>query len=573
MQLSIYITSFCFLTSLLGWSQERNIVNDTLKSESVIIVKSYNPTINDAFKIQDNPSFEDPNKEAKQQPNYRIHSVPVASTFTPKKAKAIEVEKEKQEKGAANYARLAIGNFGNVEAEGFVVMPIDKKSQFTTHLDHQSSQGGIKEVKLDDTFYDTALQLGFDRFEKDKQFNGQLEFKHQLYNWYGLDEDLIISQEAINQIDPSHSFIDFNLQGKLITDADFFEGGTILLRHFRDDFESAENHFALRPKLRFEDEKNDLEIQLELRLEYLQNTFKSDLEDIKQSIFIGGASPNVSLNIAGADVKAGMTALFGTNKLVDENKIYIYPNLLATYKLFKYDFNMFAKITGGLDQNTYRSASAENLFVAPQLLTTPTNRVYDAKVGMNGSLLNFLGFEIYAGLKNERNYPFFLPTFDVSNGIDVKGYDYANAFDYGYGDLKTASFHGSLQFDLDRKYGTSLEVDYANYSVVKVREAWYLPEIEVAVKGYYVFTPQWRASGKLFFTGERKGLDPIDDTTQSLDSFVDLNLQIDYQINERWSAYVKGKNLANHSYERWLNYPVQTAQGLIGARYNFYINK
>lgn len=562
------------MTPLLSWAQERKIVNDTLKSESVIIVKSYNPTINDAFKIQDSPSFEDPNKEVRQQPNYRIHSVPVASTFIPKKAKAIEVEKEKQEKGATNYARLAVGNFANVEAEAFVAIPTDKKSQFTSHLYHQSSQGGIKDVKLDDKFYDTALRLGFDRFEKDKQFNSQLEVKHQLYNWYGLDDDLAITQAQINQIDPAHSFIDVNLKGKLNIEADYFSGGDILLRHFRDNLESTENHFRFRPKLRFEDGYKDLEIRVPVRLEYLQNTFKGDLQDIEQSVFIGGASPNVSFNFEGVDIKAGITALFGTNKLVEENKFYIYPNLLATYKLFKYDFNMFAKITGGLDQNTYRSASAENLFVAPEVFTQPTDRTYDAKVGINGSLLNFLGFEAYIGLKNENDKAFFIPTLNLSTGIGpIEGFDYGNAFGYGYGDLKTTSFHSTLQFDLDRKYGASLEIDYASYSVAKIREAWYLPELKTALKGYYVFTPQWKASGKLFFTGERKALDPINFTTQSLDSFLDFNLQVDYQINMKWSAYVKGKNLANQSYERWLNYPVQTAQGLIGVRYDFDINK
>lgn len=567
------------MTPLLGWAQKRKIVNDTLKSESVIIVKSYNPTINDAFKIQDSPSFEDPNKEVKQQPNYRIHSVPVASTFIPKKAKAIEVEKEKQEKGAANYARLGVGNFGNVEAEAFVAISTDKKSQFTAHLDHQSSQGGIKEVKLDDHFYDTALRLGFDQFEKSSQFNSQLEIKHQLYNWYGLDEDVVITQDQINQIDPSHSYTDVNLKGSITSDSDHFEEGNILLRHFRDNFDKTENHFAFRPKLRFEDRKNDLEIQVPVRIEYLQNRFKGDLSNIEQSVFIGGASPNVALNIAGADIKAGVTALFGTNKLAEENKLYIYPNLLATYKLFKYDFNMFAKITGGLDQNTYRSASAENLFVSPQLLTVPTDRAYDVKLGANGSLLNFLGFEAYVGFKNEKSRPFFLPTIDVSNGVSpFNSYDYGNAFSYGYGDLKTTSLHGTLQFDLDRKYGASLEIDYASYSVSRQQEAWYLPELKTALKGYYVFTPQWKASGALFFTGERKGLDrvggnPNNFVTKSLESFVDLNLQVDYQINKKWSAFVKGKNLANQSYERWINYPVQTAQGLIGVRYNFDINK
>ncbi len=570
MQFYTYFTVVFCLISLSGWSQERNVVNDTLKSESVIIVKSYNPTINDAFKIQSEPSFEDPNKEVKQKTNYRIHSVPVASTFVPKKAKAVEVQKAAQEKSASNFARLAAGNFTNVEAEAFVAIPTDKKSQFTAHLDHQSSQGGIDEVRLDDAFFDTSLKLGFDRFEKRKQFNGQLEIKHQLYNWYGLDEDLNISQDQINQIDPAHSFVDVNLKGRLALDTKNFEGGNFLLRHFRDDFESTENHVAINPNLKFETRQQDLEIQVPVRIEFFQNTFKGDLQDVEQSVFIGGATPNVSINFSGVDIKAGLGVFVGTNKLSKDNKVFVYPELLATYKLFKYDFNMFASVTGGLDQNTYRSASEENLFVAPGIITSPTNRAYDAKVGVNGSFLNTLGFEAYINFKSEEDKALFIPTPNLLGiGTELEGYQYGNSFGFAYADLKTTAFHGSLQFDIDKKYGMALEVDFASYSISRSQEAWYLPELKTALKGYYVFTPQWKASGKLFFTGERKALDPISLSTETLKSYVDLNLQVDYQINKNWSAFVKGKNLANQKYERWLNYPVQTAQGLVGVRYTF----
>ncbi len=567
---SRYIIFFSFFVTLLGWSQERNIVNDTLKAESVIIVKSYNPTINDAFKIEGSPSFEDPNKEAKQKTNYRIHSVPVASTFVPKKAKAIEVKKSEQERGTANYARLGAGNFTNVEAEAFIVVPTDKKSQFTAHLNHQSSQGGIDEVRLDDAFFDTSLKLGFDRFEKHKQFNGQLEVKHQLYNWYGLAEGNNLTQDQINQIDPSHSFIDANFKGNLLLDSEYVEGGKLLLRHFRDDFESTENHILINPVFISKPRRQDYEIQVPVRIEFLQNTFKTDLQDIEQSVFIGGVSPKIRLNLAGVDIEAGLGAFFGSDKLKDDSKLYVYPNFLATYKLFKYDFNMFASVTGGLDQNSYRSASEQNVFVAPALATSPTSRVYDAKAGINGSLLNALGFEFYVNAKNEEDFAFFVPNANLT-GVTTsqKGYEYGNAFLYDYGDLKTTTFHGALQFDIDKKYGIALEVDYSNYSVSGQQEAWYLPELQGALKGYYVFTPQWKASSKLFFTGEREAFDTITQSSQTLDSYVDLNVQLDYQINKQWSAFVKGKNITNQPYERWLNYNVQTAQGLIGVRYNF----
>jgi outer membrane receptor protein involved in Fe transport len=80
----------------------------------------------------------------------------------------------------------------------------------------------------------------------------------------------------------------------------------------------------------------------------------------------------------------------------------------------------------------------------------------------------------------------------------------------------------------------------------------------------------------LFFVGQREDqfirssilIDyPIENVT--LKSYFDLNAHVGYKYSERMTFFLKGNNLANQNYQRWLNYPVQGIQVLAGASYKF----
>ena len=56
---------------------------------------------------------------------------------------------------------------------------------------------------------------------------------------------------------------------------------------------------------------------------------------------------------------------------------------------------------------------------------------------------------------------------------------------------------------------------------------------------------------------------------QSLDAFLDANVQLDYQISTQWGAFLKVNNMTNANYKRWNHYSVQGFQILGGASYKF----
>ncbi|HKJ49373.1 MAG TPA: hypothetical protein VJ973_09805, partial [Christiangramia sp.] len=168
---------------------------DPIGSEKVTVVKPYTPSVRDANKIRETPNRNDSVSLQKKPVQYSIYSVPVASTFTPAKGRATTVERVRPPKVYDNYATLGFGNYSNVLAEFYSNMEIDRSSNFGVFLTHNSSQGGIEDVRLDDKFYDTELNLNYNTRNRDLTWMAEVGGEHQLFNWYGLPETASITDQ------------------------------------------------------------------------------------------------------------------------------------------------------------------------------------------------------------------------------------------------------------------------------------------------------------------------------------------------------------------------------------------
>ena len=113
--MSKYLKHILILTSLsvtMSFAQERE--NDTISTDVVNVVKPYTPTISDAFKIKETPTLDDEETSTKKEVKYNIFSIPVASTFTPAKGKAADVDKAEKELLFDNYASLGVGTYTTI---------------------------------------------------------------------------------------------------------------------------------------------------------------------------------------------------------------------------------------------------------------------------------------------------------------------------------------------------------------------------------------------------------------------------------------------------------------------------
>ena len=99
---SVYIL-FLFITGIVS-AQD-------LGSETVVVVKPYTPSVNDAFKIKETPKVTDSVNMEKKTVQYSIVSFPMASTFTPDKGSANNVAKSRPPQLYDNYITLDFGTY------------------------------------------------------------------------------------------------------------------------------------------------------------------------------------------------------------------------------------------------------------------------------------------------------------------------------------------------------------------------------------------------------------------------------------------------------------------------------
>lgn len=194
-----FYISFLITTVILGTSvaiaQEEE--ENQLNGGTITVVKPYDPTISDAFKVKSVPSVNDTTKVKKKPVTYSIFSVPVASTFTPATGKLDRLKPKRKEKFYRNYARLGLGNYVNILGEFATNFEIDRDSDVSVFFNHNSSQGGIDEVRLDDSFSDTGLDVSYGTRSRDMNWSITAGGRYQTANWYGVYDNVLLNQKKI----------------------------------------------------------------------------------------------------------------------------------------------------------------------------------------------------------------------------------------------------------------------------------------------------------------------------------------------------------------------------------------
>ncbi|MDA6069992.1 TonB-dependent receptor [Flavobacterium sp. AC] len=554
---------------------------ETIGTETVNVVKPYSPTISDAFKIKETPSLDDTGNQPKETIKYSILSVPVASTFTPSKGKAEGVEKSKREKLFNNYATLGVGNYGTLNAELFVNQDLGNNDYVAGMFRHHSSQGGIKGVDLNDEFYDTALNVGYGVNNRDMSWNVDLGYQNQLYNWYGLPAEFgstLAGQtrnDLIRGINPNHSYNTISLGGNVEFNEGIFSKISTKFTHFSDSFSSSENRFYVKPS--FKVEVMDQSINTNIIVDHVSGSFehnyaRDNTQPLKYSLTNFGIEPSFVILENDWTLELGAGLFYGLDSENSGNKFYIYPKVNASYKLVGDLMIFYTGVNGGLEQNSYADFVNDNPFLSPTLNMKPTNNQYTVFAGLKGKLANNINYNLTGSYLNEKDKALYKGN-DYTEDFSNQNYAFGNSFGVVYDDVRTFRFYGELKADFSRNVSFGINGTFNSYKYDGI-EAWNLPSMKISSNLDVNITKQWYAGLNVFFVGERKdmqsnlnlGTDPVITT---LKSYFDANAHLGYKYNERLTCFLKLNNIGNQAYEKWLNYPVQGFQVLVGANYKF----
>jgi hypothetical protein len=464
----------CFVQ--LSFSQKKD---DNIGTEVVNVVKPYSPSISDAFKVKETPTLDDENTAKKENIQYTIFSFPVASTFAPAKGRAANVDKSAEEKMFSNYLTLGAGNFGTVNAELFITESISNSDYFGGMLRHNSTQGGIADVVLDDKMFNTALDLTYGSRKKGMTWNADLGYQNQVYNWYGI-HPTIFDDATIASIDEQQTYHTLYLGGRLGLD-NILKESSVRFTRFWDAFGSAENRFVAKPSLEFD--LIEQKIRTDFVLDYINGSFDqtySGGNSFKYGFTNIGFQPSIKINKGDLSMNVGVGFFYSAAQEGGESKFFIYPQVTGAFKLVGDLMVFYAGLEGTLQQNSYHDFVQQNFFVSPTLGVAPTDQKYDVYAGLKGKLANSVSYNIRGSYKNEEGKALFKSNgFDDSNG-NTDGFTFGNSFNVVYDKMKTISFFGELKADFSKNISFGINGTFSSFSTDAEKEAWNLPAIQLA---------------------------------------------------------------------------------------------
>ncbi|WP_411031286.1 TonB-dependent receptor [Spongiimicrobium sp. 3-5] len=565
-----------------GISQERD-PND-IGTQTVTVTRPYSPTISDAFKVKSLPNLNDSIVLQKKPIEYNIFSVPVASTFTPAKGKASRVERTPPPKLFNSYASVGLGNYNNALVDFYTSRDIDRgEDLLDVGFNHHSSRGNIDGTVLDNDFYNSKIDVVYAKKARDLDWGADIGLQHQLYNWYGVAPGAF-DEAVINTIDERQNYFNAQAGAHLNMEDSFFKKGKILIRRFWDDVESGENRVILEPT--FELPITSETLTLGAKLDYVSGSFKNadlnnttNLFQINYSHVQIGITPTLLVSQDELTINLGATFVYGVDTENSDSNFYIYPAVTASYRLLDENVIAYGGIEGQLQQNSYYNFVNDNPYVSPTLTITPTDRQYDAYIGLKGKILSNLSYNIKGSYSAENKRPLFLLNPENLFRTDEKGYFYGNSFQIFYDDIKTLGIFGELNVDVNRNFSLGVRAEVYDYDTETDNPAWNLPNLTGSLFMDYQIGEKWFLGANLFFVGEREDLSSqavqnvlpseFPSVMLTLDSYFDANAHVGYHINEQLSLFVKASNIANNDYQRWANLPVQGFQALAGATYKF----
>lgn len=500
-------------------------------------------------------------------------SFPVMPFFLPvpaSKIKAVPATKEWNIPKLDLYpgwVRVGYGNFLSPLIEGRYLSTQSADLQYATKFHHQSyGKGPASWMGEESKESHTELAGDVSYFLDESELYSSLEVKRDAYTYYGQDLGFTIPPN----VDFAGPYFDLNKQvkGNLklgIRDLDkvgrIGYAGELVLAGFRDSYAVREQELGFVGEGEFRPSK---EIKVTLGLSYFTTATEDLRYDLNRNYF--SLRPEGQYTFGDFQFTAGVI-LVSENDSVAESKsgIRLFPVLKSTYQVSE-KLQVNAAISGDVQRNTYRSFVQENPFLGPsdQLLNTVTKLSFAA--GVEGIVSDKLVYRAGIDLRRQSNLHFFVNSYADTARFELVYDQEATVF----------QFNSNVELSLTEKYTLTTQFDFFHYNLSNQQVAWHRPTWILQLNNRYSpfkklnLQANFQVMGGLQARGfgviETK---PVRAEVVKLPALVDLQLKIDYAVNQRLSIFAEGNNLLNRSNTRWLNYPVRGIQGLGGLSFKF----
>ena len=560
---------------------------EDIGTQEVTVIKSYTPSLQDVFKLRNSPETLDSIVAPKKAVEYSIFSVPVASTFIPSKGTARKLIPKKQKPQFNSGGSLGFGNFNQLLFEYNTNFNIDRRQKIDWILQYNGLLKPMKEVQLDSKQSNLLFNISHQYATSKRNSFSQINFRQHQQSFYGLrnaiEDDFILAQ-----IQPQQKLNYFSLSSAWQWYDPLIKKLSLDSYLTTDAFGSAEIEVDFSSK--FQVLWGGLAITLLPEVTFLTTSFE---EDFYTREAVEYSSGNARLSLFASKIngnfkfKIGAKATMGIGDEFEETNFFLYPELALSYRPQKGNFAPFLNLTGTLQQNSFRTFTHENPYVAPAIRLQASNIPYQAQLGTRSKFAAGWEFQWNLFYEQNENQPLYQNLGIDIDRLNIVSYRYANAFEVIYANLHKTGVEAQLGAAFKNGGRLQFKARYANFTFDSVNDstplleqtAFNLPQLSVHFNGTFKlgqkFYLQWYVKHigerenayRDNFLGQNMQAAPV--LIENLEAYTQIDASLQYQLNERWEVFVKGRNLMNESLYQWANYPVYGTQILLGGRYNF----
>ena len=560
---------------------------EDIGTQEVTVIKSYTPSLQDVFKLRNSPETLDSIVAPKKAVEYSIFSVPVASTFIPSKGTARKLIPKKQKPQFNSGGSLGFGNFNQLLFEYNTNFNIDRRQKIDWILQYNGLLKPMKEVQLDSKQSNLLFNISHQYATSKRNSFSQINFRQHQQSFYGLrnaiEDDFILAQiqpqQKLNYFSLSSAWQWYDPLVKRLSLDSYFT---------TDAFGSAEIEVDFSSK--FQVLWGGVAITLLPEVTFLTTSFE---EDFYTREAVEYSSGNARMSLFASKIngnfkfKIGAKAAMGIGDEFEETNFFLYPELALSYRPQKGNFAPFLNLTGTLQQNSFRAFTHENPYVAPAIRLQASNIPYKAQLGTRSKFAAGWEFQWNLFYEQNENQPLYQNLGIDIDRLNIVSYRYANAFEVIYANLHKTGVEAQLGAAFKNGGRLQFKARYANFTFDSVNDstplleqtAFNLPQLSVHFNGTFKlgqkFYLQWYVKHigerenayRDNFLGQNMQAAPV--LIENLEAYTQIDASLQYQLNERWEVFVKGRNLMNESLYQWANYPVYGTQILLGGRYNF----
>lgn len=547
-------------------------------NREMTLEREYNPTVQDANKVNTLPEIKEP--EVRKIPiDYAGITLPAFPTKEIWRLPSGNILAEMNYNKRRGYLNLAGGTYMNLNGDfGYHILNTDK-DKLNIFFTHRSTNGkvsylapkGLEEkVKAKDNNNLGGLQFAH-AFEGATMHLGG-NYGYRAYNYYGIPDGYWTSS-ATPSIDRETNQVNQTIRINAgVTSHP--EASTIGYTVALDYTNFAQKYAHMKDIDGLTEHTIHGVVDLNTAIGTSQRVgvtgdfsyfaISSPL-DVYENKVVGTLSPYYRVEGGSWDLQLGANMMFVTG---DHKKVFFSPNVAANVTIA--DKTVFyAKAGGEVRNNSFYEIAQVNRFAIP-FVSGPTSKNWlNSRVGIKSGAAPGFWFDVFGGYDITDDYLFFLPSGDLSGGFSQAMQDWAlDTKRLFFGASVKYAYQNYLEFMLKGVYN-SWDVDAGVWVGGTTPEAKAFGNPEFELNAGITLRPIEKLAFALDYNyaGGRYISFALGD--QKMNDINELNLTASYTLNETFGAYVKLNNLLFQEYELFYGYPSQKFNAMVGINLNF----